>query len=201
MLLVDNVRSCCGSCYDVHVHVRGQEEDEGFLAFSHTASFFFDVVLRDVSVQLQVTKPKGEKKARTIASHPVYGTMIKSAIKELKDRKGASKRAILKFIVQKYKVGESEKQINARLRVALKRGVRSGLLTQASGTGAAGRFRLAEKSSHEAAAKIAKPEVKSKAKPETGAAAISSPQKVAMKKVAVKPKSPKKTKKASPAKA
>ncbi|KAE9415864.1 hypothetical protein Angca_009913, partial [Angiostrongylus cantonensis] len=170
----------------------------------------------------KATKQKGEKKAKTAPTHPVYGTMIKSAIKELKDRKGASKQAILKFIVQKYKVGDNEKQINARLRLALKRGVQSGLLTQASGTGAAGRFRMAERSSHEAAAKIAKkPKVKSKAKPEAGAAAIpnkklkkeksssspkkatrpkaksaKSPQKVVMKKAAAKPKLPRKTKKA-----
>uniref|UniRef100_A0A0K0D3M5 H15 domain-containing protein n=1 Tax=Angiostrongylus cantonensis TaxID=6313 RepID=A0A0K0D3M5_ANGCA len=120
----------------------------------------------------KATKPKGEKKARTAPTHPVYGTMIKSAIKELKDRKGASKQAILKFIVQKYKVGDNEKQINARLRLALKRGVQSGLLTQASGTGAAGRFRLAEKSSHEATTKVPrKPKVKSKAKPKERVAA------------------------------
>ncbi|VDM54377.1 unnamed protein product [Angiostrongylus costaricensis] len=131
----------------------------------HILRVFF-LLLRDVTLQLQATKPKGEKKARTAPSHPVYGAMIKSAIKELKDRKGASKQAILKFIVQKYKVGDNEKQINARLRVALKRGVQSGLLTQASGTGAAGRFRLAEKSSHEATTKVPrKPKVKSKAKP------------------------------------
>ncbi|KAE9419100.1 hypothetical protein Angca_002270 [Angiostrongylus cantonensis] len=175
----------------------------------------------------KATKPKGEKKARTAPTHPVYGTMIKSAIKELKDRKGASKQAILKFIVQKYKVGDNEKQINARLRLALKRGVQSGLLTQASGTGAAGRFRLAEKSSHEATTKVPrKPKVKSKAKPKERVAAspnkqvkkeksssspkkaakpkaksAKSPQKVAMKKAAAKPKAAKKTKKAAPAKA
>ncbi|VDM53440.1 unnamed protein product [Angiostrongylus costaricensis] len=175
----------------------------------------------------KATKSKGEKKARAAPSHPVYGAMIKSAIKELKDRKGASKQAILKFIVQKYKVGDNERQINARLRVALKRGVQSGLLTQASGTGAAGRFRLAEKSVHEATTKVPrKPKVKSKAKPKESADAshekqvkkeksssspkkaakpkaksAKSPQKVAMKKAAGKAKAPKKSKKATPAKA
>uniref|UniRef100_A0A0K0DQN1 H15 domain-containing protein n=1 Tax=Angiostrongylus cantonensis TaxID=6313 RepID=A0A0K0DQN1_ANGCA len=160
----------------------------------------------------KATKQKGEKKAKTAPTHPVYGTMIKSAIKELKDRKGASKQAILKFIVQKYKVGDNEKQINARLRLALKRGVQSGLLTQASGTGAAGRFRMAERSSHEAAAKIAKKPKNKKLKKEKSssspkkatrpkAKSAKSPQKVVMKKAAAKPKLPRKTKKAPPAKA
>ncbi|PIO55589.1 linker histone H1 and H5 family protein, partial [Teladorsagia circumcincta] len=53
----------------------------------------------------KATKPKGEKKPKAVASHPVYSAMIKAAIKELKDRKGASKQAILKFIHQKYKLG------------------------------------------------------------------------------------------------
>ncbi|KJH49510.1 linker histone H1 and H5 family protein [Dictyocaulus viviparus] len=172
----------------------------------------------------KTSKPKGEKKPKSRASHPVYGAMIKSAIKELKDRKGASKQAILKFIVQKYKVGDNEKQINAHLRLALKRGVKSGLLKQMTGTGAAGRFRLAEKSEGEEAPKPAK-KAKTSAKPKSsGAATVTkkakkeksssskksakpkaksakSPKKMPAKKAAVKPKTPKKLKKAAPAKA
>ncbi|KAJ1375017.1 hypothetical protein KIN20_038240 [Parelaphostrongylus tenuis] len=178
----------------------------------------------------QASKAKSEKKPRTSPRHPVYGAMIKSAIKELKDRRGVSKQAILKYIVQKYKVPDNEKQINARLRAALKRGLQSGLLTQATGSGAAGRFRLAEKSSHEAAPKAAKkPKVKrSKPKPKESAPApankevkkeksssspkktvkpkaksAKSPQKAApKKKAAAKSKASKKTtKKAAPTKA
>ncbi|KAK5969669.1 H15 domain-containing protein [Trichostrongylus colubriformis] len=104
----------------------------------------------------KVVKPKGEKKAKTTPSHPVYGAMIKAAIKDLEDRKGASKQAIFKYIVQKYKLGENEKMINARLRFALKKGVQSGLFKQASGTGAAGRFRLGDKSEGSAKPKVAK---------------------------------------------
>lgn len=60
----------------------------------------------------QASKPKGEKKAKAAApSHPVYSAMIKAAIKDLKDRKGASKQAISKFIMQKYKLGDNEKQV------------------------------------------------------------------------------------------
>lgn len=70
--------------------------------------------------------------------------MIKQAIKNLKDRKGASKQAILKYIVQNYKLGENLAKINAHLRIALKRGVTDGSFKQSAGTGASGRFRLPE---------------------------------------------------------
>ncbi|VDL83361.1 unnamed protein product [Nippostrongylus brasiliensis] len=126
--------------------------------------------------KVKAAKPKGEKKEKTAPSHPVYGAMIKAAIKELGDRKGASKQAIFKFIVQKYKLGDNEKMINSRLRFALKKGVESGLLKQASGTGAAGRFRLGEKAEGHAS----KPKVVKKPKTEVKA-----------KEAASKPKSPK----------
>ncbi|KAJ1347638.1 hypothetical protein KIN20_002749 [Parelaphostrongylus tenuis] len=113
----------------------------------------------------QASKAKSEKKPRTSPRHPVYGAMIKSAIKEPKDRRGASKQAILKFIVQKYEVPDNEKQINARLRAALKRGLQTGLLTQATGSGAAGRLRLAEKSGHESLPKAAKKPKTKRSKP------------------------------------
>ncbi|KAK6051914.1 linker histone H1 and H5 family protein [Cooperia oncophora] len=142
----------------------------------------------------KATKPKGEKKAKTVSSHPVYSAMIKAALKDLKDRKGSSKQAILKFMTQKYKLGTNDKQINAHLRMALKRGVTSGTLTQASGSGAAGRFRLAEKASAPANGKVAKkpkaagtPKKKAAAKPKK--AAGDKPKKA---KSAKKPKSPKK---------
>ncbi|PAV92108.1 hypothetical protein WR25_05770 isoform B [Diploscapter pachys] len=87
-------------------------------------------------------KAKGDKPKT--ASHPTYGSMIKQAIKNLKDRKGASKQAILKYIVQNYKLGENLAKINAHLRIALKRGVTDGSFKQSAGTGASGRFRLPE---------------------------------------------------------
>ena len=40
------------------------------------------------------------------ASHPPYGEMIKAALVALKEKKGSSRAAILKYIVQNYKVGE-----------------------------------------------------------------------------------------------
>ncbi|VDO27330.1 unnamed protein product [Heligmosomoides polygyrus] len=177
----------------------------------------------------KATKPKGEKKPKTTPSHPVYSAMIKAAIKVVEDRKRASKQAILKYIVQKYKLGDNEKMINARLRFALKKGVESGFLKQMSGAGAAGRFRLAEEASEPKPKKTAskpkipkrkkqrpskspkkttKPRAKTAKSPKkpvaattiTSAAAVSTPKKAA----ASKPKSPKKaagTKKAAATKA
>ncbi|CAI2358045.1 unnamed protein product [Caenorhabditis sp. 36 PRJEB53466] len=91
--------------------------------------------------------PKAAKipKAKTPSSHPPYISMIQSAIKQLKDRKGASKQAILKYISQNYKLGDNVIQINSHLRQALKRGVVSKAIVQAAGSGANGRFKVPEK--------------------------------------------------------
>jgi histone H1/5 len=85
------------------------------------------------------------KKAKTPSSHPTYGDMIRRAITDLKDKKGSSRAAILKYILQHNKVGENIVQINAHLRQALKRGVSTGALKQVKGVGASGSFRLGEK--------------------------------------------------------
>ncbi|WKY07785.1 hypothetical protein Q1695_007338 [Nippostrongylus brasiliensis] len=146
----------------------------------------------------KAVKPKGEKKPKVAPAHPVYAAMIKAAIKDLKDRKGASKQAIFKFISQKYKVGDNEKQINARLRTALKRGVATGALSQATGSGAAGRFRIAEK-----AAAAPKPKIAKKPKAASPKKAAAKPKKAAAdkpKKAAKSPKKPKSPKKAAAAK-
>ncbi|VDM96633.1 unnamed protein product, partial [Thelazia callipaeda] len=78
-------------------------------------------------------------------NHPSYGDMIKGALSAAKDRKGSSRAAILKYILQNYQVGENASMVNAYLRMGLKRGVASGILTQLKGTGASGSFRLADK--------------------------------------------------------
>ncbi|VDM81002.1 unnamed protein product, partial [Strongylus vulgaris] len=149
----------------------------------------------------KTTKPKGEKKPKAMPTHPAYSAMIKAAIKDLKDRKGASKQAIQKFIIQKYKVGDNDKQISAHLRMALKKGVIGGSFKQASGTGAAGRFRLADKAEAPAKPKVAKkPKAEGAAKPKKTAA---KPKKAAgdkPKKAKTGPKTPKSPKKAAAAK-
>ncbi|KAI1731318.1 linker histone h1 and h5 family domain-containing protein [Ditylenchus destructor] len=103
------------------------------------------------SASKKTGKPKNSKSAgskaenASVASHPTYADMIKKAITDLDDRKGASKAAILKYVVQKFQVGSNTTMINTHLRLALKRGVSTGALKQTKGIGALGSFRLGVK--------------------------------------------------------
>ena len=45
--------------------------------------------------------------AGKVPSHPTYSAMIKAAIKSLKESKGSSKAALLKYIITNYKVGSN----------------------------------------------------------------------------------------------
>ena len=90
-------------------------------------------------------KPSPQKKkvaAKKPATHPKYSEMIAAAISALKERNGSSRQAIEKYIKANYKVGENP---GTHLKMALKRGVVSGLLKQTKGSGASGSFKLAEK--------------------------------------------------------
>ncbi len=49
--------------------------------------------------------------AKKTASHPTYQAMVKSTVINLKEPKGSSKAAILKYILQHYKVGDNVKQV------------------------------------------------------------------------------------------
>ena len=60
----------------------------------------------------KAAKPTKVAKAKVPAAHPPYINMIKEAIKELKDRKGASKQAILKFISSHFKLGDNVIQVS-----------------------------------------------------------------------------------------
>ncbi|EPB72184.1 linker histone H1 and H5 family protein [Ancylostoma ceylanicum] len=71
--------------------------------------------------------------------------MIRKAVAELKEKSGSSKAAILKYILQHYKLGDNVTKINAQLRLAIKRGVIKGDLKQVKGSGASGSFKLGEK--------------------------------------------------------
>uniref|UniRef100_A0AC35U7Y5 H15 domain-containing protein n=1 Tax=Rhabditophanes sp. KR3021 TaxID=114890 RepID=A0AC35U7Y5_9BILA len=83
--------------------------------------------------------PKRKKRAPT---HPTYAEMIKMAITELKEKKGASRTAILKYITQNYNLGGMLGRTNLHLKAALKKGTKCGAFEQKSGTGAHGRFGL-----------------------------------------------------------
>ena len=118
------------------------------------------------------------------ADHPKYNVMI-AARHHLPEgaRVVPPGQAVLKYIMANYKVGNEVAKINARVKTALKAGVKAGTLKQAKGTGASGSFRLGEK-------KVAAAKPKKAKKPK---AAAKKP-KVAKKPKAAgakKPKSPK----------
>ncbi|KAI0219199.1 Histone H1.1 [Massospora cicadina] len=59
--------------------------------------------------------------AKVEAAHPKYSDMIKEAIKSIKDRKGASRQAITKYIETTYKLPVEKSK--SQIRLALKRAV------------------------------------------------------------------------------
>lgn len=162
---------------------------------------------------VKAPKKKTASKPKATASHPQYKVMVNAAIAALKERGGSSRQAILKYIVANYKLGDNPTAINARLKSALKAGVKAGSLKQSKGTGAAGSFRLGEKTTEEkpavkkVAEKKAKSPKKAAAKPKKPTAekkaATKSPKKTTTKKPAApkKVKSPKKVSAAKPKKA
>ena len=126
----------------------------------------------------KATKPKDSP------AHPKYSEMVTEAVTSLKERGGSSRQAILKYICKNFNVGDNEIAVNARVKTALRSGVKNEVLKQSKGTGASGSFKLGE-----AAKKAPKPKV---VKPKAA-----KPKKV---KTPVKAAKPKKTKK-SPKKA
>ena len=104
-------------------------------------------------------KPASEKPK---ATHPKYADMIAEAIKKLAERSGSSKQAICKYIMANHNI--DEKVCNQHTKVALKSGVKSGMLKQTSGTGASGSFKIGEaaKTKEKAAEKKAKEAAKPK---------------------------------------
>ncbi|NP_001297416.1 histone H1.2 isoform X2 [Aplysia californica] len=91
-------------------------------------------------------KKRAQGKPKAPPAHPQYKIMVVAAISSLKERGGSSRQAILKYIIANYKVGDNPTAINARLKTALRAGVKAETLKQSKGTGAAGSFRLGEKS-------------------------------------------------------
>ncbi|VDK29173.1 unnamed protein product, partial [Anisakis simplex] len=86
------------------------------------------------------------------ALHPGYTQMVRAALLALcpptDTKKGASRAAILKYIVQNFTLGEQLGTINAHLRQALRRGVESGNLRHTKGVGASGSFLLVAVKEH-----------------------------------------------------
>ena len=72
--------------------------------------------------------PKSPKKKATLgaaknkksADHPNYSEMIQKALTSLKERDGSSRKAILKYIVKNFKVGNDEHVVNQHLKMVLR---------------------------------------------------------------------------------
>ena len=150
--------------------------------------------MADVAVKPAAKKAAKPKKA---PSHPKYAEMVNAAIKELKQRGGCSKAAILKYIMSKYKVGDNTTMVNSHLKLALKAGVKAGTIKQTKGQGASGSFKLGEvkaaKPKKAKKPKAAKPKKKAAKKP-AAAKKAKTPKKAAKKPAAKKAKTPKKAK-------
>merc|ERR1719323_1818678 len=124
--------------------------------------------------------------------------MVKAAIAALKERNGSSRQAIVKYVMANYKVGNDQKPVNSRVKMALRNGSAKGVLKHhGKGAGANGSFKVAEKAkspkkkpngpmSKKPAAKKASPKKKTAAKK----AASPKKAKAAPKKAAPKKKSP-----------
>merc|ERR1712008_233886 len=128
----------------------------------------------------KVAKAPKVKKAAKPAAHPPYANMIVAAIKALKDKKGSSRQAILKYVVANNKVADAVKAA-VRVKLALRKLVAAKKVVAAAAAGkkGAGSFKLPAK---EPAAK--KPKAKKAKKP---AAKKPAAKKAAKKPAAKKP--------------
>merc|ERR1711878_181701 len=104
-------------------------------------------VLQHTSTMAEETAPKVAKapkvkKAAKPAAHPPYANMIVAAIKALKDKKGSSRQAILKYVVANNKVDAAKAAV--RVRLALKKMIAAKKVVAAAAAGkkGAGSFKL-----------------------------------------------------------
>lgn len=151
-----------------------------------------DTAAASKSPKKKVTKPKKP------ATHPKYSEMVQTAISSLKERGGSSRQAILKYIMANFNLGTTDaKLVNARVKVALRGGVKSNALKQSKGTGATGSFRLGVVPKVDKPKKAKKPKAAA-AKPKKAKTPkkIKTPKKAAGEKKAAKPKKAKTPKKA-----
>merc|ERR1711936_1031439 len=85
------------------------------------------------------------KKVAKPAAHPPYANMITAAIKGLKDKKGSSRQAILKYVVANNKVDATKAAV--RVKLALRKMVvaKKVVAAAAAGKKGAGSFKLPAK--------------------------------------------------------
>ena len=99
--------------------------------------------MADTAAPAKKVATKKVSKPKVAAAHPPFANMCVAAIKALKERNGSSRKAILKYIVENYKVGDAAKaQVRVKLAmrkmIAAKKVVAGG----AAGKKGAGSFKL-----------------------------------------------------------
>lgn len=77
--------------------------------------------------------------AKKPSLHPTYKVMITTAIKELKDRKGASRQAIQAYIEKNFK---GITQAPVHMKKTLTSGIENGTFERVKGVGMSGRFKI-----------------------------------------------------------
>ncbi|KAG9299232.1 hypothetical protein G9A89_013880 [Geosiphon pyriformis] len=82
------------------------------------------------------------KKATAASAHPKYEDMIKAAIIALKERKGSSRQAIKKWVLNTHKLPDNP-TTNSRIRIAINKGVEKQLF--AFNNGPSGTIKLVKK--------------------------------------------------------
>ena len=145
-----------------------------------------------------------KKVAAKKPEHPPVAEMVKTALKELKDRKGSSLAAIKKHIAANNKVADVSK-LAPFIKKFLKKAVEQGTLLQVKGTGASGSFKLNKEKVEKPKKPKAAPKPKAekpkkdakKKKATTPKKKPAAPKKAASSKKATKPKAEKKAKKAT----
>jgi histone H1/5 len=152
-----------------------------------TATKAKPAVVKKSTPKKEAAKPKAKSKPK----HATFNEMVSEAIKNLADRSGSSRQAILKYISANFQI--DPKTVNQHLKAALVNGIKNNAFKRTSGIGASGSFKLNEKKSSPAVKKEvvagAKPNVAA-AKPFKKVIKIVSPKKVAVAKpkvVAAKP--------------
>lgn len=104
---------------------------------------FIVYLLRFIAKMGDASPTKAKKaKASKPAEHPKYLEMIVKAIETLKDRRGSSRQAIVKYVKHNFKVGDNS---DSHVKAALRKAVSNGLINQVKGTGASGSFKLISK--------------------------------------------------------
>ncbi|CAG8494581.1 1180_t:CDS:2 [Ambispora leptoticha] len=140
------------------------------------------------------------KKAAAASTHPKYEDMIKAAIIALKERKGSSRQAIKKWILNTHKLPDNP-TTTSRIKLAINKGVEKQLF--AFNNGPSGTIKLVKKEpikkekkevEKKEKPKKEKKEVKPKAeKKATATTKKTTPKKAPTKKAAPKKAAPKKT--------